>query len=64
MSEKAETIEAARLYSKNRVYEFLLREFAKDQAMRWRLTNLIDGIRQAEFERGYRAALNAKKSDK
>lgn len=60
MSAKAETTETARLYSKNRVYEFLFREFANNQAMRWRLTNLIEGIRQTEFERGYRAGLKQK----
>ncbi len=37
-------------YSEKNVREFLAREFANNQVMRWRLTNLINGIREYERE--------------
>lgn len=45
-------------YSKRNAERFLAENFAANQVMRWRLTGLIDGIREAEYRRGYRQAVS------
>lgn len=48
-------------YSPSAAAAFLRENFQHNQVMRARLTNLIDGIRAAEFERGYNRGVETAK---
>lgn len=48
-------------YSPYAVKAFLLENFRTNPVMRSRLTNLIDGIRAEEFERGYNRGMETAK---
>lgn len=43
-------------YSETNIREFLSREFANNQVMRMRLTNLFDGVREQAYRAGVSAA--------
>ncbi len=50
-------------YSARNVERFLAENFAANQVVRWRLTNLIEGVREAEYRRGYRQAVSDYKNN-
>lgn len=48
-------------YAPYAVKAFLLENFRDNTVMRYRLTSLIDGIRAAEFERGFSRGMETAK---
>lgn len=49
--------QANNLYSESRVAAFLRENFP--EVMRWRLTNLLNGVREEAYRKGYADAVKA-----